>query len=94
MRIRGDSLRLRLTRSEVDHLAARGEVRETIHFGGDAKLVYVLRVDPRSTRVEASLRDGEVVVRFSRLSLSRSESLSVAGLVIPASTIKGIMRGR
>jgi hypothetical protein len=42
LRIRGDSLRLRLTRGEVTSLREHGEVAETIHFGGRA-LEYVLR---------------------------------------------------
>ena len=44
MRIRGDSLRLRLTRGEVRTLHETGEVRETLHFGsGSDPLDYVLR---------------------------------------------------
>lgn len=41
LRIRGDSLRLRLTRSEVQQLRETGSVVETIHFGA-TKLEYEL----------------------------------------------------
>lgn len=41
LRIRGDSLRLRLTRGEVHALRETGRVSETIHFGARA-LDYVL----------------------------------------------------
>jgi hypothetical protein len=36
LRIRGDSLRLRLTRSELRQLRETGSVVETIHFGASA----------------------------------------------------------
>lgn len=41
LRVRGDSLRLRLTRAEVEQLRDTGEVRETVHFGPRA-LDYAL----------------------------------------------------
>jgi hypothetical protein len=44
LRIRGDSLRLRLSRTEVTALAARGEVEDAVSFGGGVRLVYALRV--------------------------------------------------
>jgi hypothetical protein len=43
LRIRGDSLRLRLTRGEVDRLVEGGLVSETTSFG-DARLIYALRL--------------------------------------------------
>ena len=65
LRIRGDSLRLRLTRGEVEALADSGEVRETIHFGPSA-LDYVLRsaaiAAPRASFVDAG-DDREAHVR-------------------------------
>lgn len=42
LRIRGDSLRLRLTRGEVRQLRETGSVVETIHFGA-GELHYELR---------------------------------------------------
>ncbi len=53
LRIRGNSLRLRLTRAEVDTLAAHGRVEDAVAFGpGEtARLVYaiVARQDARSS---------------------------------------------
>lgn len=43
LRIRGNSIRLRLTRSEVDDFGANGKVEETVDFGsGETKFKYVL----------------------------------------------------
>jgi hypothetical protein len=44
LRIKGNSLRLRLSRSEVDGLLRRERLEETIHFApdADAKLTYAL----------------------------------------------------
>lgn len=42
LRIKGDSIRLRLTRSEVAAMSSRGRVEETVHFTPDRALVYAL----------------------------------------------------
>lgn len=46
LRIKGDSLRLRVSRSELDRVLAGGRVEETIHFGtaSEAKFTYALEV--------------------------------------------------
>ncbi len=46
LRIKGDSLRLRLSPSEMSRLLESGRIEETIHFGPqrDAKLTYALLV--------------------------------------------------
>jgi hypothetical protein len=55
VRIRGDFLRLRLTRGEVSGLAEAGRVDEAIHFGADQVLGYRLEVDPEVTAPTAEL---------------------------------------
>ena len=49
LRIKGDSLRLRISPSEVSRLLASGRIEETIRFGParDAKLTYALSTDTR-----------------------------------------------
>lgn len=42
LRIRGNTLRLRLTRSEVDEFAASGRIADKIGFGGERALVYAI----------------------------------------------------
>ena len=66
LRIRGDSLRLRLTRSEVRQLRASGRVEQTVHFGPQRALSYVLQrrevEAPRASfegdRIEVALPPG------------------------------------
>jgi hypothetical protein len=45
LRIKGDSLRLRLTQGEMRALAEQGEVEDRISFPGGTMLRYRLRVD-------------------------------------------------
>jgi hypothetical protein len=54
LRIRGNSIRLRLTRSEVDVLAEKGLVEEATAFGG-ARLTYALRTTTTTSALSASL---------------------------------------
>lgn len=42
LRIRGDSIRLRLTQSEVKRLAEDGRVEESTHFGPDERFTYAI----------------------------------------------------
>jgi Family of unknown function (DUF7009) len=53
LRIKGDSLRLRLTQGEMRLLAERGEVEDRISFGGGAALRYRLRVDRHNQEISA-----------------------------------------
>jgi Family of unknown function (DUF7009) len=48
LRIRGDSLRMRVTPSEMSRLLQSGRIEETIHFGleSDAKLTYAVMIVP------------------------------------------------
>ena len=52
LRIHGDSIRLRLSRSEVASFAESGRVEDTVRFGHGAALRYVLESakNARSTR--------------------------------------------
>jgi hypothetical protein len=54
LRIKGDSLRLRLTQGEMRRLAERGEVEDRTSFPGGAALRYRLRVDNGSDEISVS----------------------------------------
>ena len=58
LRIQGNSLRLRVTRSELDSFASSGRIEETIRFAADerSKLTYAL---------ERSADAAAVAVRFA-----------------------------
>ena len=61
LRIRDDSLRLRLTRSEVDTFANSGRVESRISFG-EKKLVYALAHSASAARVAARFANDEILV--------------------------------
>lgn len=64
LRIRGDTLRLRLAQAEVNALRSEGRVEDAIHFGPDAALRYAVLADADADRLTAAWRGGEVVVRI------------------------------
>jgi hypothetical protein len=64
LRIRGDSLRLRLTRGEIRRLRETGSVIETIHFGA-SELHYELRSADVDTPV-AHFDGARIVVSLPR----------------------------
>jgi hypothetical protein len=61
LRIQGNSLRFRLTRSEVATLDEDGVIAETTHFGANP-LTYRLRKDAGGVGVRAELADGVITV--------------------------------
>jgi hypothetical protein len=65
LRISGNSIRLRLGRSEVARMVTKGVVEESTTFDipGRQRLVYVLRSAPDSSAVTATFVDGQLVVR-------------------------------
>ena len=63
LRIKGNSLRLRLTRSEVQRLGEQGVVEDRVQFAPDQALVYRLSRDAQATQLAASFADGVIEVR-------------------------------
>ena len=64
LRIKGNSLRLRVTRSELAKLIDTGHIEETIHFGPskDSRLTYILEHEPNLTGATLRYQPPEVVV--------------------------------
>ncbi|MFN7998481.1 MAG: hypothetical protein U0Q18_32970 [Bryobacteraceae bacterium] len=62
LRIQGNSLRFRLTRSEVATLDEGGLIAETTHFGIGHPLTYRLRKKTDGVGVRAELADGVITV--------------------------------
>lgn len=82
LRIKGDSLRLRLTQGEVRALVDSGVVEDRVRFGGGAQLVYRLRRDAAAKSVSAAFASNVVEVRLpesSALSWARSNEVTLAG---------------
>jgi hypothetical protein len=61
LRIRGNTLRLRLTRSEVDEFAATGRFADRVGFGGGRSLVYAIE-RTGADAVSAAFDGGEIRV--------------------------------
>ena len=62
LRIKGNSIRLRLTRSEVERLGIEGSIFESVHFGtGSAPFDYELRTTG-DNKVSASFIGRGIVV--------------------------------
>jgi hypothetical protein len=64
IRIRGNSVRLRLLQSEVAKLATGGKVSEQIQFGlsDDEILTYTLQVSDQAREISAGLCQNEICV--------------------------------
>jgi hypothetical protein len=64
LRIRGNSLRLRLTRREVAHIGEGLRVEEAIEFGAepDQRLTYALEASNAVTCITAHFRDNQITV--------------------------------
>lgn len=65
LRIRADSLRLRLTRSEIDLLCQRGRVSQTIHFGPGSALEYAVELSD-GERPLARFADATITLALPR----------------------------
>ena len=66
LRIKGDSLRLRLSQGEMRTLAERGEVEDKVSFPGGAALSYRLRVDNNSDDISATYRSNLIEISVPR----------------------------
>ena len=66
LRIRRDSLRLRLTQGEVGRLVAESRAGETVHFSGAGadQLSYAVEACKHPSDISARLSDGQINVTF------------------------------
>jgi hypothetical protein len=63
LRIKGASIRLRLTQKEVRALADEGQVEEHVPFAAQAHLTYRLRRDTQVAQIEASFAHNVIEIR-------------------------------
>lgn len=85
LRIRGNSLRLRLTQAEVARIKDGARIEEAIAFGPEPhqQLIYALESSTNAACVEADYRDGRITVRVPQ-SMARewacnSEQIGISG---------------
>jgi hypothetical protein len=82
LRIKGNSLRLRLTQGEVRTLREEGVVEDRVRFGGEAALVYRLSRNAGTSSIHASFANGVVEVLLperAALDWASSNEVTLAG---------------
>jgi hypothetical protein len=82
LRFRDNSVRLRLTRSEVDTLRQEGLVSSKIEFPGSREFNYVVESSPASVNPGAFLSDNVLTVRLPEttvLGWAASEQVTIDG---------------
>jgi hypothetical protein len=82
LRIRDNSVRLRLMRGEVDALRDDGIVQSRTAFPGGREFVYEVESSPASVSPGAFLSDGKVTIRLPEsavLAWANSEQVSITG---------------
>ncbi len=82
LRIRGNSLRFRLTQGEVVRLIAEGRISESVHFspGLEDKLTYSLETCTNTSEVSASLRGKEVNITIPAIEASQWANTARVGI--------------
>lgn len=80
LRIRGNTLRFRLTQGEVDALAASGRVEDGVTFGPGARLVYALATSARAAAPEARLEGARVEVTLPEAAVRAWASTEQVGI--------------
>ena len=81
LRIRGNSVRLRLLRGEVAEFAATGVLRETVNFGA-SNLTYILQVADGANELSAEFNGSEIVVSIpfaTAQNWTETETVSLSG---------------
>jgi len=82
LRIRDNSIRLRLTRGEVDALRADGLVKGRTEFPAGPEFGYALESSPASVQPEAFFSDRSMTIRVPEamaLAWASSEQVSIQG---------------
>jgi hypothetical protein len=90
LRIKGNSMRLRVSPSEMMQLLATGRVEETIHFGpeDEAKLTYALEHSPLADEVTLRYEGHTVAVVIPTREAQEWASGEQVGMYGAAGTIK------
>lgn len=81
LRVRDNSIRLRLTRSEVELARTDGLVRGRVSFAGRNSFDYVLESSPATVKPEAHISNNVLTVRIPEteiVSWSTSDEVSIA----------------
>jgi hypothetical protein len=93
LRMKGNSLRLRVSPSEMSHLLDTGRIEETIHFAPDhnARLTYALEHHAEAKSVSVRYRPQEVTVIVSSEGVRQWASGPDVGLYGETATSDGAL---
>jgi hypothetical protein len=82
LRIRGNSIRLRLTKSEVAQFAEKGLIEETVEFGvrEDQRFIYSLSVSAEIQTVRANLENKRISVLVPKSQAVRWANTNEVGI--------------
>jgi hypothetical protein len=82
LRMLGDTVRLRLSKSEVEQMRARGRVEEVVHFGAqpDDQLRYALVSDADARAMFARFSGGVITVYVPTAQVRQWASTDQVGL--------------
>lgn len=81
LRVRDNSIRLRLTQSEVEQVRSDGLVRGRVPFGGSYSFDYVLESSPATVKAEAHMSNNVLTVRIPEVDIhawADSEEVSIS----------------
>ena len=84
LRIKGNSIRLRLTQPEVAALASGAAVQERTEFPGGAEFRYRLLSDDVAKEPAATCADGVLTVRLPTAAVTRWARETIVGLEFAA----------
>jgi hypothetical protein len=79
LRVRSNSFRLRLTKTEVSTLRCQGECAELIKFPGGASLAYSLHAS-ESAAVHAEFEAGAVRIKVPRQDIAQWSTTDAVGI--------------
>ena len=85
LRVLDNSIRLRLTRTEVDTVNNDGLVRGRVRFAGSNTFEYILESSPATVKPEAHISNNCMTVRIPQLEVrqwAESEQISIASAQI------------
>ena len=71
LRVLDNSIRLRLTQSEVETVSAEGLVRGRVRFAGSNTFDYILESSPATVRPEAHLSNNVLTVRVPKMDVAQ-----------------------
>lgn len=80
LRVRGDSLRFRLTQGEVARLLAGNRVSESVHFADGDVLTYSLQASENAAQAGAHFNGREINVDLPQAAVSRWASGDDVGI--------------